>query len=71
MSSVCGAKGLIRPARASCVNHKKNLAIIAGVSIGVWLIGSMLTYPPLARLAGLTVFVLSVGVYSLWATESE
>ena len=53
------------------MNHKKNLAIIAGVSIGVWLIGSMLTYPPLARLAGLTVFVLSVGVYSLWATESE
>ena len=53
------------------MEHKKNLALITGISIGVWLVGSLLTYPPLARLAALTVFLLSIGVYSLWANESE
>lgn len=51
------------------MDHKKNLAMITGISLVVLVIASFITYPPLARLAGLSVFLFSLGLYGLWVND--
>ena len=43
----------------------KEASAILGLSIGVVLIGSFITYPPYARLAGLTVFFIGMSLLAL------
>ena len=33
------------------------------------MIASFITYPPLARLTAVSIFLFSLGLYGLWATE--
>ena len=43
----------------------KEIAIIALLSVSVALVGGLISYPPYARLAGLTVFIAGLSLLAL------
>ena len=51
------------------MERHKPLIILFGLSLIVWLVGSLITYPPYARLGAFTFFILAAGSLALGKDE--
>ena len=47
----------------------KPLMVLFGLSLVIWLIGSIITYPPYARIGAFTFFILGAGALTLGKDE--